>query len=128
MAYQFHMKKRSSDDLREVMESIQNCKELIGGKFVCSEVIQNDESALMESGSKAALLCYERNYRSQYNILLVTIMIMQEDVYQNALIVVSGAGQNTYDPGRSFAERVKTVCEEMGYEEYKPTTEATEKE
>lgn len=128
MAYQFHMKKRSSDDLREVMESIQNCKELIGGKFVCSEVIQNDESALMESGSKAALLCYERNYRSQYNILLVTIMIMQEDVYQNALIVVSGAGQNTYDPGRSFAERVKTVFEEMGYEEYKPTTEATEKE
>ena len=128
MAYQFHMKKRSSDDLREVMESIKNCKELIGGKFVCSEVIQNEESALMETGSKAALLCYERNYRSQYNILLVTIMIMQEDVYQNALIVVSGAGQNTYDPGRSFAERVKSVFEEMGYEGYTPAPEPEEKE
>ena len=123
MAYQIHMKKRSSDDIREVIESIKSSRELVGGKFVCSEVIQNEESALMESGSKAALLCYERNFRSQYNILLVTIMIMQEDVYQNALIVVSGAGQNTYDPGRSFAEKVKSIFEEMGYEEYTPSSE-----
>jgi hypothetical protein len=128
MAHQIHMTKRSSDDIREVIETIKNCKELVGGKFVCSEVVQNEETALMESGCKAALLCYERNYRSQNSIVLVTIMIMQEDVNQRVLIVGSGAGERTYDPGKTFAERVKAQFEGMGYEEYTPSGETAEDE
>ena len=101
MTYQIKMKRNDVRDIKEAVDAIRNSNEMVGGKFVCSEILRSEPSALMPPTNKAALLCYERYFRSQISIALLTIMIVQEDMVQKILIVGSGAGENAMDPGKT---------------------------
>lgn len=118
MATKIHMRRQAHGDLREVVETIQKSKELTGGHFVCSEIIRDEATALMTPNSKAALLCYEQYYVSVKSIVLLTVMLLQEDTEQRAVIVGSGAGVMFTDPGRALANRTKKVLSDMGFEIY----------
>ena len=128
MTYQIKMKRNDVRDIKEAVDAIRNSNEMVGGKFVCSEILRSEPSALMPPTNKAALLCYERYFRSQISIALLTIMIVQEDMVQKILIVGSGAGENAMDPGKTYIKKAQKIFEEMGFEVYTESEETQENE
>ena len=128
MTYQIKMKRNDVRDIKEAVDAIRNSNEMVGGKFVCSEILRSEPSALMPPTNKAALLCYERYFRSQISIALLTIMIVQEDMVQKILIVGSGAGENAMDPGKTYIKKAQKIFEEIGFEVYTESEETPEKE
>ncbi len=128
MTYQIKMKRNDVRDIKEAVDAIRNSNEMVGGKFVCSEILRSEPSALMPPTNKAALLCYERYFRSQISIALLTIMIVQEDMVQKILIVGSGAGENAMDPGKTYIKKAQKIFEEIGFEVYTESEETPENE
>ena len=128
MTYQIKMKRKDVRDIKEAVDAIRNSNEMVGGKFVCSEILRSEPSALMPPTNKAALLCYERYFRSQISIALLTIMIVQEDMVQKILIVGSGAGENAMDPGKTYIKKAQKIFEEIGFEVYTESEETPERE
>ena len=128
MTEKIKMKRDGVRDIQEVVDAIVNDGEMVGGKFVCSEILRSEPSALMPPTNKAALLCYERYFRSRISIALLTIMIVQEDMVQKVLIVGSGAGEGAMNPGKAYVQKAQKIFEEMGFEVCTESEETSENE